>query len=398
MAETEAVLLRRFARTGDAEAFAEIIRRHAGLVYGAALRVLADMDRAADVAQDTFLQLTKDARGVTGSLPGWLHRVATHKAIDQMRRETARRHRETAYAAGRPRQIAEWKDISRHIDEGLNELDPEMRDILIAYFLDSQTTRHIATVRGISQATVSRRIESGVASLRGVLRRRGIIVAAGTLSLLLGEKTLQAAPASLMSELGKIAMIGGHATVVSTAAAEGSSGFQGLISGILASAKAKAIVAASVAVVGVSSVVTYRYVARPALSPSTPETVATVSAQPLHSVAGLAAPRSDESVFHPGVLQSLDSAVGNEKMFPMRASARDLGDVAVSANPHAEPNASAETSHRGMMDGMAVGGHVTDHAPYKPPATKDPNDSNDRSDDKSQEQPSETGLQAEQRV
>ncbi len=90
MAETEAILLRRFACSGDAEAFAEIIRRYAGLVYSAALRVLTDVDRASDVAQDTFLQLAKDAGNVTGSLPGWLHRVATHKAIDQVRREAAR--------------------------------------------------------------------------------------------------------------------------------------------------------------------------------------------------------------------------------------------------------------------------------------------------------------------
>jgi hypothetical protein len=45
MAETEVILLTRFVRSGDAEAFAEIIRRYAGLVYGAALRVLADADR-----------------------------------------------------------------------------------------------------------------------------------------------------------------------------------------------------------------------------------------------------------------------------------------------------------------------------------------------------------------
>lgn len=80
--ESEIALLRRFAGTRDAEAFREIVRRHAGLVYGVALRILSDVDRASDVAQETFLQLTKDADMVSGSLPGWLHRVATHKAID----------------------------------------------------------------------------------------------------------------------------------------------------------------------------------------------------------------------------------------------------------------------------------------------------------------------------
>ena len=54
MLENEVTLLRRFARTGDAEAFSEVVRRHAGLVYGACLRILADRDRAADAVQGTF--------------------------------------------------------------------------------------------------------------------------------------------------------------------------------------------------------------------------------------------------------------------------------------------------------------------------------------------------------
>lgn len=67
--EAELVLLRRFTRMGDAEAFREIIRRHAGLVYGAALRILEDVDRASDVVQETFLQLTKDAATVRVRCP-----------------------------------------------------------------------------------------------------------------------------------------------------------------------------------------------------------------------------------------------------------------------------------------------------------------------------------------
>ena len=266
MAETEAFLLRRFAKTRDAEAFAEIIRRHAGLVYGAALRILADVDRAADVAQDTFLQLTKDAHCVTGSLPGWLHRVATHKAIDQVRRERSRRHREAAYAAGQPRKAADWKEISPYVDEELNRLDPEIRDILIAHFLQGQTTRHIAVFRGVSQATVSRRIEAGVATLRGMLRRRGILVAAGTLSVLLGENAVHAAPMALMTELGKMALVGGHAAAASAVGTTAGSGAQTLAGGVLVGVKAKVVAVAAVAVIGAGSAVTYHNATKPSAS------------------------------------------------------------------------------------------------------------------------------------
>ena len=257
MAETEAVLLQRFAHTGDAEAFSEIIRRHAGLVYGSALRILADVDRAADVTQETFLQLTKDAYEVTGSLPGWLHRVATRKAIDQMRRESARRRREARYAADHVRAEGQWSDISPYVDEELDALDGEMRDILVAHFLEGRTTRHIAAARGISQATVSRRIEAGVANLRGALRRRGIIVAAGGLGLLLSENTTQAAPAALMTELGKLALVGSHISAVSTASGSGVAGLKAAVNAILSSATGKVAAVASATIIVAGSAVVY---------------------------------------------------------------------------------------------------------------------------------------------
>ena len=265
MAETEAVLLRRFVRSGDAEAFAEIIQRYAGLVYSAALRVLADVDRASDIAQDTFLQLAKDAGNVTGSLPGWLHRVATHKAIDQIRRDATRKHREAEYMAARPHEAAEWKDISPHVDEGLNLLDPHLRSILISHFLEGRSTREIARAHGLSQATISRRIEAGVEQLRAGLRRRGVLVAAGALGLLLSENAVQAASPALLTELGKIALISGS-LAVSTTATSAASGFGTLAAGVLGVVKANAvaITVAAAAVVGVGSVITYQQVTKPA--------------------------------------------------------------------------------------------------------------------------------------
>lgn len=262
MAETEAVLLNRFARTGDAEAFAEIIRRHAGLVYGAALRILADVDRASDVAQETFLQLTKDAGSVTGSLPGWLHRVATHKAIDEMRRDASRKRREAEYVAEKPHEVTDWKDLSRYVDEELIRLDRETRHVLVAHFLQGRTTRQIALVHGVSQATVSRRVDAGVTQLRAALRKRGLLVAAGVLSTLLGKNAVQAAPPALMVELGKMAIVGGHA-------AAGASVVQTAAGGVLAGVKAKVVAVAAVAVIGAGSVVTYQHATRPTPSQST---------------------------------------------------------------------------------------------------------------------------------
>lgn len=159
--ETEAALLRRFAQNGDAEAFSEIAHRHAGLVYGTCLRVTGDAQHAADLAQETFFQLLKNAGRITASLASWLHQVATRRLIDLIHRESARRRREQDYAFFST-DVNEWADISPHVDEALNELEVELRKILILHFPQGQTMASIAEARSISQPTVSGRIQQGL--------------------------------------------------------------------------------------------------------------------------------------------------------------------------------------------------------------------------------------------
>jgi len=366
--EAELVLLRRFTRTGDAEAFREIIRRHAGLVYGAALRILQDVDRASDVAQETFLQLTKDAATVTGSLPGWLHRVATHKAIDAWRKDVTRKQRESQYAASRPREVAEWKDLSDSIDEGLNALDTEVREILVAHFLEGQTTRQIAGGMGISQATVSRRIDSGVAALRRILQTRGLLIAAGALSTLLTKNAVQAAPQALLGELGKMALAGAPAAAAST----GGSWLAQIAGGAaLASVKAKAVAIVAMAAIGVGSVVTYHEVTKPspgsAITRTQPAPRSPNPAlRPAASTAGRSISADTPSQLVPWWSQGAADAdltelpVASETQtraadMPMPGAAADAeGDAdgfALASDPHADPNGEEVVPQGGMMGG-----------------------------------------------
>ncbi|MBN2590712.1 MAG: sigma-70 family RNA polymerase sigma factor [Sedimentisphaerales bacterium] len=214
MAESEYILLRRFTRNSDAEAFAQIIKQHAPMVYGVCLRILTNRERAADVVQDTFIQLVRDAAEITGSLPNWLHTVAVHRSIDLVRRDSQRKQREFIYASNPQHKDSEdnkveWQEISGVIDEELDQLEDLAREVLILHFFENKTMTEIAEKFEISQPTVSRKIESGIDSLRQRLKSRGVIVPAAILTALLTENIVQAAPASIMKELGKIALSGG---------------------------------------------------------------------------------------------------------------------------------------------------------------------------------------------
>ena len=70
MNERDSVLQQRWIACQDADAFSEIVARHARLVYGTCRRVLGDATEAEDVTQDCFLRLARERR-VAESLPGW---------------------------------------------------------------------------------------------------------------------------------------------------------------------------------------------------------------------------------------------------------------------------------------------------------------------------------------
>ena len=261
MAISEAILLKRFASNGDAEAFAEIVKLHASLVYGVCLRILKDSDKAADAVQDTFIQLVRDVSHIRGSLPNWLHRVATHKAIDLIRRDLLRKQSESEYAANSEKmqssgEYVPWHEISAYIDKELDNLDDQIRKVLILKFFEGLTTTEIAKKYKISQPTVSRRLESGVGLLRHKLKSRGIVVPAAVLVAMLTENIVKAAPAMVMRELGKIAIAGGHAAAAATSAQIGSN--------LTASAIKVKIIALSTAVtITAGSIVLYKYYKQP---------------------------------------------------------------------------------------------------------------------------------------
>src|SRR3954463_2941529 len=96
MEETDLQLLARYAQGNAEDAFAEIVRRHIGLVHSAALRQVRSPELAEEVAQSVFTDLARQARSLPDHtiLTAWLYEVTRRSAIDVVRREASRRLRE----------------------------------------------------------------------------------------------------------------------------------------------------------------------------------------------------------------------------------------------------------------------------------------------------------------
>ena len=198
-------ILQRYDRTRDPDAFSSLVERHAAMVYSVALRITHNAADAEDITQECFLELTRKAALVKTSVAAWLHKTATHRALDLKRNKSARLR---SVKEARVTQVnlddAAWKEIAPILDEVIAELNEEQRVPLISHYLEGRSQAVIASELNISQPTVSRRLEEGLKELRSKLEARGKVLEAGALMGL----CVFVLPTSISTGLRKIALSG----------------------------------------------------------------------------------------------------------------------------------------------------------------------------------------------
>ena len=268
----DTILLRKWSERRDAEAFAEIVRRHSAMVYAACKRILRNNADAEEVTQECFLKLAQAHSPIRSSLAGWLHALATHRAMDRIKADARRREREMRYSNTLNSSTSvEWDDIRPLVDEAIASLPEKLRHPIISHFLEGQSHDAIAMRCGISQPTVTRRIQKGVEETRKCLKRRGVPIGAGAIVSLLTANAAEAVSAGLLQELGRIALAGPGGT----AAMESMGAAGKVVGGILA--LKKVIAAALALLVGSIGVWTFwpeDQIREAEFEPSTPVSIA----------------------------------------------------------------------------------------------------------------------------
>ncbi len=199
----DTLLLERWQKRRDADAFSELIARHAHMVYGTCLRVAKNPSLAEEVAQECFVELMRGPRDVR-SPGGWLHTVATRRSLDRLKSEGRRVEREADYAAQQPSATEPtWDDTREHVDEAIAALPEELRAAVVLRFLEGRSHTDMADELRVSRKTVRLRIERGIDQIRETLGKKGVAVTTAALGTMLEEASAETAPAALVSELGK---------------------------------------------------------------------------------------------------------------------------------------------------------------------------------------------------
>jgi RNA polymerase sigma factor (sigma-70 family) len=202
-------LLQDYVATRNGQAFAELVRRHANLVYATARRVTGNATDAEDVAQACFMELARRGGRVRISVAGWLHRIATRSAITSVRRASARRRYE-AQSPDIPESDAqsEWSELAPLVDSAIDHLPEELREVLVLHFFQGVSQTDLAVRLGVNQSTISRRIEHAIERLRSHLQGMGVSVVSAGLGGAMMEFSTAQAPPSAVAVATKIGLSG----------------------------------------------------------------------------------------------------------------------------------------------------------------------------------------------
>ncbi|HEX2747291.1 MAG TPA: sigma-70 family RNA polymerase sigma factor, partial [Verrucomicrobiales bacterium] len=210
---TDRELLLEFARRGDEAAFAEIVKRYAGLVFGAALRRSGDHGLAEEAAQNVFTILARKAEPLADhpALAAWLQKTAafeTARAVEkeQHRRRTMKAWQEEQSATGENAD-APWHAALPLLDDAVAALPEPDRQVLLLRYWKSQPFKSIAAALGSTAAACEKRAERALGKLSRRLRHRGITLGAAALAAgLTPALTKAAASPALLARLTPAAL------------------------------------------------------------------------------------------------------------------------------------------------------------------------------------------------
>ncbi len=184
------------AKAGDDGAFRALVVRYQRKVYAVALGIVKDPDLAWDVAQDAFVRVHGHLGDFEGksSFSTWLYRIATHLAIDTVRRERRAQKDELdevneadlfegaegilATALGNdPRESVLRRELAAKIGEALATLPEKHRTILVLREVEGLSYEELAERLGIHKGTVMSRLFHARKKMQAALRRyAGILV------------------------------------------------------------------------------------------------------------------------------------------------------------------------------------------------------------------------------
>ncbi len=171
------------AQSGDQQAYGQIVSGCQRGITAIALSIVRDIQASEDIAQEAFLNAwtnLKTLRSSSSFLP-WLRQITRNLARDHLRRRVTERRYDGDMdtilavvadpAPDQPDLLARQHEESVVADL-IDELPEDTREILLIYYREGQSSKQVATLLGMQDAAVRKRLSRARQSLRDELLER----------------------------------------------------------------------------------------------------------------------------------------------------------------------------------------------------------------------------------
>lgn len=185
--------LMRLAQRGDAEAIAALYARYRRKLLNYLYRLTGDRATAEDLTQETFLRVVRylPKYRPTGSVGGWIFRIAKNLALNSFRDRKARkevpleepetnsdegemRESKIPHSGPGPDREAGSRETEKQIQQALLQLPPVFREALILCDIQGHPYKEAAELLECSINTIASRLaraRSKMAELLGYLKK-----------------------------------------------------------------------------------------------------------------------------------------------------------------------------------------------------------------------------------
>ncbi len=174
------------SQSGDLDAYARLIERHEGRVFGIVYQYIGEEEEARDITREVFYKAFRSIQRFRGNskFSSWICRIAINRSIDHLRRKKHIRidsldepvstgsgevEREFPDTAASPADEAERSELAGRIAEAVQRLSPKLRTVILLREYEGMSIEEIAEVVGVSPGTVKSRIFRARERLRRVL-------------------------------------------------------------------------------------------------------------------------------------------------------------------------------------------------------------------------------------
>ena len=177
------------AAAGSADAFEQLVLKYQTAVYNLCLRMTGDPEDAADMTQESFLKAWRSLESFQGNsaFSTWLYRLASNTCLDHLRSVKRRPQlslvmededgetQELDVADPTPSPEEQVITLEEHsqLNQALQVLDEEQRQILILRAVNGLSYAEIGRVMNLKEGTVKSRLARAREQLRKILLKNG---------------------------------------------------------------------------------------------------------------------------------------------------------------------------------------------------------------------------------